>query len=105
MSSQNRANKPLTHSPLHGRSGRGDVGAGLSVEEYGRGVTVVSTGIVEPLSPPEQCNNITNFDNNLNWTSILVLGLTQEYLSNYLYIERVDYFSLFNFTEVLGSST
>jgi hypothetical protein len=54
MSSQNKANKPLTHSPLHGRSGRGDVGVGLIVVEYGRGVTVVSTGTVEPLSAPEQ---------------------------------------------------
>jgi hypothetical protein len=60
MSSQNKANKPLTHSPLQGCSGRGDVGAGFSVVEYGRGVAVVSTGIVEPLSEPKQCNHINN---------------------------------------------
>jgi hypothetical protein len=52
-SSQNKANKPLTHSPLQGCIGLGDVATGLGVVEYGRGVTVVSTGIVEPLPAPE----------------------------------------------------
>lgn len=66
MSSQNNANKPPTHSPLHGCSGRGDVGAGLSVVEYGRGVTVVNTGFVEPLSAPEQCNHIISFSSDIN---------------------------------------
>lgn len=52
-SSQNKANKPLTHSPLQGCIGLGDVAAGLGVVEYGRGVTVVSTGIVDPLPAPK----------------------------------------------------
>ena len=52
-SSQNKANKPLTHSPLQGRNGRGDVGAGLGVVECGRGLTVVTTGTVEPLPASE----------------------------------------------------
>jgi hypothetical protein len=52
-SSQNKANKPLTHSPLQGRIGLGDVAAGLGVVGYGRGATVVSTGIVEPLPASE----------------------------------------------------
>jgi hypothetical protein len=34
-SSQNRANKPLTHSPLQGCIGFGDVATGLGVVVYG----------------------------------------------------------------------
>jgi hypothetical protein len=64
-SSQNKANKPLTQSPLQGRSGCGDVGTGLGVVEYGHGVTVVSNGTVEPLAAPEQNNHITNFTINI----------------------------------------
>ena len=44
-SSQNKANKPPTHSPLQCFSGRGDVGAGLCVVERGRGVTVVTVTV------------------------------------------------------------
>ena len=61
-SSQNKANKPPTHSPLQGFSGRGDVGAGLCVVESGRGATVVTTGTVEPLSETAQSKHNTKFD-------------------------------------------
>lgn len=63
-SSQNKANKPLTHSPLQGCIGLGDVAVGLGVVEYGRGVTVVSTGIVDPLPAPKWSNHITNLNIN-----------------------------------------
>lgn len=63
-SSQNKANKPPTHSPLQGFSGRGDVGAGLCVVECGCGVTVVTTGTVEPLTASEQSKHNAKFDIN-----------------------------------------
>lgn len=63
-SSQNKANKPLTHSPLQGCSGRGDVGAGLGVVECGRGVIVVTTCTVEPLPASEQSNHNAKFNIN-----------------------------------------
>jgi hypothetical protein len=49
-SSQNKANKPPTHSPLQGFSGRG--------------ATVVTTGIVVPLPASEQSKHNTKFDIN-----------------------------------------
>ena len=61
-SSQNKANKPPTHSPLQGFSGRGDVGAGLCVVEKGRGVTVVTTGTVAPLIASAQSKHNAKFD-------------------------------------------
>jgi hypothetical protein len=69
-SSQNKANKPLTHSPLQGCIGLGDVAAGLGVLEYCSGVTDVSTGIVEPLSPPESSNHTINLFSNCFTTLI-----------------------------------
>lgn len=63
-SSQNKANKPPTHSPLQGFSGRGDVGAGLYVVESGRGATVVTAGTVEPPTPTAQSNHNAKFDIN-----------------------------------------
>ena len=61
-SSQNKANKPPTHSPLQGFNGRGDVGAGLCVVESGRGATVVITGTVEPLTATAQSKHNAKFD-------------------------------------------
>ena len=59
-SSQNKANKPPTHSPLQGFSGRGDV----CVVDSGRGATVVITGTVEPLTATAQSKHNAKFDIN-----------------------------------------
>jgi hypothetical protein len=61
-SSQNKANKPLTHSPLQGCIGLGDVAAGLGVLGYGCGVTDVSAGMGEPLPAPESGNHTINLN-------------------------------------------
>lgn len=63
-SSQNKANKPPTHSPLQSFSGRGDVGAGLCAVESGREATVVTTGTVEPLTATAQSQHYAKFDIN-----------------------------------------
>ena len=58
-SSQNKANKPPTHSPLQGFSGRGDVGTGLRVVGRGGGVTDVTTGTVAPWTASAQSKHKT----------------------------------------------